>query len=112
MKRIVLIGGLLAGLTAGTAGVALAAAGGSPNTAQEDREQAAFTERHRSEATVSEQEAVRTALAQHPGTATDVHLEAEDGPLVWEVKPDDGSTLWEVQVDARTGRVISDQHDE
>lgn len=112
MKRIILIGGLIAGLSAGMVGVALAAAGASPNTAQEDRQQTAFTEQHRSEATVSEQQAVRTALEQHPGTATDTHLEAEDGPLVWEVKPDSGGTLWEVQVDASTGRVVSDQIDE
>jgi uncharacterized membrane protein YkoI len=31
---------------------------------------------------------------------------------VWEVKPDDGTRVWEVQVDAHTGKVVSDQPDE
>ena len=53
--------------------------GGAPNTAAEQAQEDQFTADHRADATVSEQDAIEAALARHPGKATDVHLEDEDG---------------------------------
>lgn len=112
MKRLTAVAGLAAALALTGGGIALASTGGAPNSAAEQRQEDRFTADHRADAAVSEQDAIEAALAQHQGKATDVHLENEDGTLVWEVKPDDGSVVWEVQVDAATGAVVSDQPDE
>ena len=112
MKRTLTISALATGLALGGVGIAFAGGAAAPNTAAEDRQEKAFTAEHRGDATVTEEQAVAAARERHAGTATDVHLENEDGTLVWEVKPDDGSTVWEVQVDATTGEVVGDQRDE
>jgi uncharacterized membrane protein YkoI len=78
----------------------------------ERRSEARYTDAHRGGAAVSQSDAERTALARHRGRIVDTHLENERHRLVWEVKPDDGTQVWEVQVDAKTGAVVSDQHDE
>jgi uncharacterized membrane protein YkoI len=104
-----LVLGAAAVVAAGTAGFTYRAASGS---ASEQSSEAAYTAAHRAEASVPESAAIQTALARHPGTATDVHLENEGGGLRWEVKPQSGGQLWEVQVDARSGQIVSDQPDE
>lgn len=105
-------GACTAGLVGVGATVALATGGVQPDPEPERAEEAAYTQQYRAEAAVSEQQAVAAALARHPGTVVDVHLEDEGHGLVWEVKPDDGQQVWEVQVDTRTGAVVSDQPDE
>lgn len=113
MKRIVITAGSVLLLSVAGGGIALASGGsGAATPADEQQQEAAYTAAHRADATVSEDDAIATALAAHPGTATDVHLETEENGLVWEVKPDDGTQLWEVQVDASTGEVVSDQLDD
>ena len=52
------------------------------------------------------------ALARHPGTAFDTHLQTEGGVMTWEVKVDDGRQVHEVQVDPQSGTIVSDQPDE
>ncbi len=95
------------------AGVAYATDRAQPQDPESERNaEAAYTQAHRGEAKVSEQQAVAAALARHPGGVVEVHLENEDGGLRWEVKPDDGQQVWEVQVDSTTGDVVSDQPDE
>ena len=111
MRRHLLATGaglLVAGIA--TAGIAVASTGGDP--ASERQREARYTDQHRADAAVSQAEAERTALAAHAGTVGDVHLENEGGGLRWEVKPDDGRQVWEVQVDAASGKVVSDQPDE
>ncbi len=80
--------------------------------AAESKAEAAYTEAHRSDAAVTESRATQIAVAAHSGRTFDQHLQDEGTGLVWEVKVDDGSALWEVQVDAQSGRIVSDQHDE
>jgi uncharacterized membrane protein YkoI len=102
--------GAVAVVAASSAGFTYAAA--SDNDGPERASEATFTDAHRSAAAVSETSAVTTALARHPGTATDVHLEDEGGGLRWEVKPVADGQVWEVQVDAQSGQIVSDQPDE
>src|SRR3954451_5065335 len=106
-KRALLLGAAVLA-AAGTAGFTyVSASGGSEQSAE-----AAYTAAHRAEASVPEADATRMALARHPGTASDVHLENEGHGLRWEVKPRSGTQTWEVQVDAQTGQVVGDQPDE
>jgi uncharacterized membrane protein YkoI len=102
----------LAGLVGG--GIAAADSRIRTDPAPERRNEARYTESHRAKATVTQADAERSAQARHPGTlVNDTHLESEGGHgLRWEVKPDDGHTVWEVQVDAATGKVVSDHPDE
>jgi uncharacterized membrane protein YkoI len=100
--------GLVAALSTG--GVATAASRHDP--AGERQSEASYTDAHRSDATVSQPAAEKEALALHRRTATDTHLENEGHGLRWEVKPDDGHQVWEVQVDAHTGKVVSDHLDD
>ena len=106
----------LVAIAAGLLGVGVAAgiAGAATRTDPEPERAAErrYTEAHRADAAVSQAQAERAAGARHAGTIVDTHLENEGGGLRWEVKPDDGRQVWEVQVDARTGRVVSDQHDD
>jgi uncharacterized membrane protein YkoI len=109
-----IIGGACAalGVVGIGAGVAYATDRAQPDPEHERDAEAAYTEAHRGETKVSEQQAIEAALARHPGTIVEVHLENEGQGLRWEVKPDDGQQVWEVQVDSSTGEVVSDQHDE
>ena len=93
-------------------GAAVASSRVRQDSDAERRSEAQYTDAHRADAAVSQAEAERAATALHPGTIVETHLENEGNGLRWEVKPDDGSTVWEVQVDAQTGKVVSDQHDD
>ncbi|CAN5731706.1 hypothetical protein BH18ACT15_BH18ACT15_04600 [soil metagenome] len=97
---------LLAGATAA------AKARFTSDPAAETKAEAAYTQAHLGEAAVTKDQATDAAAAAHPGRTFDQHLQNEGTGLVWEVKVDDGSSVWEVQVDAHTGQVVSDQHDE
>ena len=103
------VGVLAAGIGGG---VAYAATSGKTDPAAEREAEARYTEAHRAEAAVSQADAEKAAVALHPGTIIDTHLEKEGHGLRWEVKPDDGTQVWEVQVDAATGAVVSDQLDD
>lgn len=110
-KRIAIAAAVVAiGVAAGGAAVATNRTQTDPE--HERNAEARYTEAHRGDAAVTQADAERAAAARHPGTVTDTHLESESGSLRWEVKPDDGTTVWEVQVDAQTGRVVSDHPDE
>jgi len=104
-------GALLAGGLAVTGAAAALGAGLNDTTGDQEAE-AAFTEAHRGEAAVSQADAERAALGAHPGRLSDTHLENEGHGLRWEVKSDDGATVWEIQVDARSGRIVSDHPDD
>src|SRR4051794_31146410 len=106
-KRALLLGAAVLAAAATAGFTYVSASGGS-----EQSSEAAYTSAHRAEASVPESAAVQTALARHPGSATDVHLENEGHGLRWEVKPQSGAQLWEVQVDAHTAQVVGDQPDE
>lgn len=100
-----------AGLTAG-GGVALAASHPKADPPGESRKEANYTDHHRADAKVTEQQAIDAATARHPGTPSDAHLQNEGDGLRWEVKSADGTTVWEIQVDANTGSIVGDQPDE
>jgi uncharacterized membrane protein YkoI len=101
------------GVTGVGIGVAAATGHGPTVDPQPERDaEAAYTNAHRGQAAVSDQEAVAAALARHHGNVLEVHLENEGDGLRWEVKPDDGQQVWEVQVDADTGAVVGDQPDD
>ena len=91
-----------------TSAAAVSATTGTSSTTERDAE-VAFTDAHRQDANVGPAEAEKTASTAHQGTASDMHLEAEDKGLVWEVKIDDGTKVWEVQISAATGEVLSAQ---
>jgi uncharacterized membrane protein YkoI len=109
-KAIVITAASVALVGAGWAGVA--AAGGGSDPAAERQAEAAYTEAHRTQVPVSQSDAESAALAVHPGAIVDVHLQDEGQGLRWEVKADDGTRVWEVQVDATSGRVVSNQPDD
>lgn len=92
----------------GFAGTGVALAGDGD---RESRGEASYTRAHRSDAQVSEQAARATARARHAGRVVDAHLQNE-GQLVWEFVINNHGKRSEVQVDARTGKVTSDQPDE
>src|SRR4051795_8488890 len=113
MRRPIVIALAVGTVTAVTgAGVAFAAGSRTPDPAAERAEEAAYTQSHRSQAAVAEQDAVDTATRTHPGSVVDVHLQDEGTGLVWEVKTDDGSQVWEIQVDAASGAVASEGLDD
>src|SRR3954449_8371670 len=112
MKKIIAGGALTAAALAGTGIATAASSGDNPDPPAEQNADAAYTDAHQSDATVSRAEAVATAKGLHPGGVIDVHLENEGHGLRWEVKPDDGTTVWEVQIDAYTGEVVSDKPDD
>ena len=101
-----------AGVLGVGAGVAFATGRGHPDPELEREAEAAYTQAHRGEVAVTEQQAIDAALARHPGTIVEAHLENEGHGLRWEVKPDDGQQVWEVQVHTQTGAIVSDQPDE
>src|SRR4051794_36217276 len=114
MKKPIVVGGLAAAaaLVAGGGIAAAAANSGNPDPVSEQNAEAAYTDAHRADAAVTQSEAVATATDAHPGTVIDAHLESEGQGLRWEIKPDDGTTVWEVQIDAQTGKVVSDHPDD
>ncbi len=81
------------------------------NESNETGEEAAFTQAHKDEVSVSKKQAEAAALKAHPGRAFDTHLQDEGQGLVWEVKVDDGTNVWEVQIDGNTGAIVSDQNE-
>jgi len=72
----------------------------------ESRDEASYTQAHRSQATVSEDAARATAQGRHTGSVVDAHLQNE-GQVVWELVIADGCKRSEVQVDAASGRMTS-----
>jgi uncharacterized membrane protein YkoI len=65
-------------------------------------------------ATLSPDAAMRTALARVPGgRITEAELEEEDGRLLYsfDIRVEGRSGVEEVQVDARTGEVVSIEHE-
>jgi uncharacterized membrane protein YkoI len=94
----------------GSAAGAVALAGGSgEDSASETHEEAAYTAANRGDASVSRSQAEQTAVGAHAGRAFDTHLQDEGLGLVWEVKVDDGTNVYEVQIDADSGKIVSDQ---
>ena len=65
------------------------------------------------QATITEEEAIKTALEKVPGTVQKVELEDEDGTVVYgiEVKAKDAS-VQDVKVDAKTGKIIKVENDD
>jgi uncharacterized membrane protein YkoI len=60
------------------------------------------------QATISMEEARRTALEKVPGTVIESELEKENGRLVYEFEiRDKDNKTYDVQVDAKTGEVVS-----
>ena len=111
-RHYLIAGCVVAAATVGGITVA-ASSSSSPDSAAEQREEADFTRAHLGDAEVSRNAAEEAALGRHRGSVSDTHLQDEEGQgLRWEVKVDDGDTVWEVQVDAHSGRVVSDQPDE
>ena len=107
MRRTVIgvaVAGAVAAVVVGS--TAATAAGGA---ADEVKQEKAYTQAHLGDATVSEAQATSAALARHPGTASDVHLQDEGDGLRWEVTSVDAGRSWEVQLDARSGAVVGDQ---
>lgn len=111
-RTIAITAGALAAATLVGGGAAVASSRVRQDSDAERRSEAQYTDAHRGGAAVSQEEAERAATALHPGTIVETHLEDEGDGLRWEVKPDDGTTVWEVHVDARTGKVVSDQRDD
>ena len=111
-KKLISFGaGVLAvGLLVG--GAAVASGRFTDDPASEKREEAAYTDAHRSDADVSQRDAEEAALEVHPGTVIESHLQDEGDGLTWEVKIDDGTTIWETNLDAGTGKVVTDQPDD
>lgn len=60
------------------------------------------------EATITPDQARAAAVAAMPGTVQALHLERDEGPLVYAVvvQPQGGGTPTEVEVDAKTGNVV------
>lgn len=107
-KRTKALVGLAAAAVALGAGSAAFAAGGNPDPRSEQQAEAAYTDAHRSDAAVSQQDAEQRALAVHGDRIVESHLESEGDGLRWEVKPTDGTRVWEVQLDPASGAVVSD----
>ncbi|MDQ1695157.1 MAG: Peptidase propeptide and domain [Frankiaceae bacterium] len=113
MKKPLIVGGAAALVALAGSGIAVASASsGNPDPASEQNAEASYTASHEADAAVTRAEAIATATNAHPGTVSDVHLENEGEGLRWEVKPDDGTSVWEVQIDAATGKIVSDQPDD
>lgn len=112
-KSLVLAGATVAVATMAGCGIALAGSRTTQDPPAEHASEARYTAAHQADARVTQAAAERAALQSHPGTLVDdTHLEDEGNGLRWEVKTDDGSRIWEVQVDAHTGKVVSNQPDE
>lgn len=84
---------------------------GEENEETEDRAEGAESERLKSLARITPEQASAAALAQVPGTVKHVELENEDGNLVYgvEVKTANGES--DVKVDAGDGRVLHVEQD-
>lgn len=87
MKKLLFLGGLLAGLTLALAGMENAL----PKPKQ---------------AKISPQEAISSAKLQVSGDVLGYELEDEDGKLVYGVKLVKGDEEYDVKVDANTGKVL------
>jgi uncharacterized membrane protein YkoI len=112
-RRALVIGAALIAGSLAAGGTALAVSKGGDEEPGERQSEQQFTDAHRREAKVSQQEAERIAKEARPGQVVDSHLQDEEGQgLRWEVKTDDGSQIWEVQVDPNSGNVVSNQPDE
>ncbi len=109
MRRILFITGLV-GLSAVSLTSAAFAAVGNRSSG-DGASEASYTRAHRSEAATTESSARSAATGRHAGAVVDTHLQNEGG-LVWELVIADNGNRWEVQVDAQSGRVVSDQRDE
>ena len=107
MRRTV-IGVVVAGAVAAVV-VGSTAAFATGGAADEVKQEKAYTQSHLGDATVSEAQATSAALARHPGTASDVHLQDEGDGLRWEVTSVDAGRSWEVQLEATSGAVVGDQ---
>lgn len=85
------------------------AADGSPEDLAQDK---AESDALAKLASVSEQEAARAATDLVPGTIRSIHLDDEDGYVVWEVEitQTDGTEV-EVRVDAGDARILAQETD-
>ena len=109
MKRILLTVAALAAISVvGVAGTGIAMSGGGD---QESKDEASYTQAHRSEAKVSEEAARATAQGRHAGSVVDTHLQ-HAGQLVWAFVLADNSKSSDVQVDAgdRTSTRLTSSH--
>jgi uncharacterized membrane protein YkoI len=77
----------------------------------EDRAEGAESERLKSLARITPEQARDAALAQVPGTAKKVELENEDGNVVYGVEIKTARGESDVKVDAGDGRVLHVEHD-
>jgi uncharacterized membrane protein YkoI len=84
---------------------------GEAGEESEDRAEGAESERLKSLARITPEQARDAALAQVPGTVKKVELENEDGNVVYgiEIKTAKGES--DVKVDAGDGRVLHVEHD-
>lgn len=112
MKRVAIAASAVVLLSAAGGGVAFAAGSGPSDPPKEQKQEAAYTASHLDQAKVSRDAAVHAARQAHSGHIVDVHLQDEGHGLRWEVKPDDGTHVYEVQIDAQTGKVVSDHLDD
>jgi uncharacterized membrane protein YkoI len=77
----------------------------------EDRAEGAESERLKSLARITPEQARDAALAQVPGTVKKVELENEDGNVVYGVEIKTARGESDVKVDAGDGRVLHVEHD-
>lgn len=77
----------------------------------EDRAEGAESERLKSLARITPEQARDAALAQVPGTVKKVELENEDGNVVYGVEIKTAKGESDVKVDAGDGRVLHVEHD-
>jgi uncharacterized membrane protein YkoI len=84
---------------------------GEQGEESEDRAEGAESERLKSLARITPEQAQSAALAQVPGTVKKVELENEDGNVVYGVEVKTASGEQDVKVDAGDGRVLHVEKD-
>jgi uncharacterized membrane protein YkoI len=99
------------GKEAGEANEAKESKDGEKGEEEEDRAEGAESERLKSLARITPEQAQSAALAQVPGTVKKVELENEDGNVVYGVEIKTAKGENDVKVDAGDGRVLHIEQD-
>lgn len=99
-------------ITLGAGAAAAAARGVNADPEAEQQSEHAYTDAHRADAAISQNDAERLAQQARPGTIIESHLQTEGDGLRWEVKIDDGRNVWEIQLDPASGAIVGNQADE